>query len=375
MGVVRKLGPSIDIDRGVSIPRAEDPVLLTLGKENAHALSVRAKALVFTDPQSKTLLQDLKRVAPSDAPILILGETGTGKELVARHAHLLSGRTGPFLAVNCGAISENLAESELFGHEAGAFTGAAQRREGWFEAANNGTLFLDEIGDLPLSLQVKLLRVIQEREVVRIGSRKPIPVNVRLITATNVDLNDAVSAGRFRLDLIYRLNIVQLKIPPLRDRPGDILPLARHFLTTYSKKLELPEPVIGKEAGEALLRHSWAGNIRELENVIHIALLVASDYEIRPEHLKLAGGPTAAPAVSAAPSNPREAVRQAVQSLLDEGDPGLFDELEQIVVEAAFRHSGFNQVRAAAALGISRNVVRTLLKKHRMLGTPAAPRG
>ena len=375
MGVVRKIGPSIDIDRGVSIPRADDQVLLTLDKENAHALSVRAKALVFSDPQSKNLLQDLKRVAPSDAPILILGETGTGKELVARHAHLLSGRTGPFLAVNCGAISENLAESELFGHEVGAFTGATQRREGWFEAANNGTLFLDEIGDLPLSLQVKLLRVIQEREVVRIGARKPIPVNVRLVTATNVDLNDAVSAGRFRLDLIYRLNIVQLKIPPLRDRPGDILPLARHFLTTYSKKLELPEPVIGKEAGEALLRHPWAGNIRELENVIHIALLVASDYEIRPEHLKLAGGPATTPIATAAPASPREAVRQAVQSLLDEGEPDLFDALEQIVVEAAFRHSGFNQVRAAAALGISRNVVRTLLKKHRMLGTPAAPRG
>ena len=375
MSVARQIGSSLDIERGVHIPaRAEDPVLLTLGHESAHALSVRAKALVFSDPQSKYLLQDLKRVAPSEAPILILGETGTGKELVARHAHQLSGRTGPFMAVNCGAISENLAESELFGHEAGAFTGATSRREGWFEAANKGTLFLDEIGDLPLAMQVKLLRVLQEREVVRIGSRKPVPVNVRLITATNIDLNDAVSAGRFRLDLLYRINIVQMNLPPLRERPGDILPLARHFLTVYSKRLELPEPVIGKEAGEALLRHSWVGNIRELENVIHFALLVASDYEIRPEHLKLAGASPQIPSQTGAPISPQENVRRSVHALLDAGAPDLFEALEQTVVETAFRHSGFNQVRAAAALGISRNVLRTLLKKHKMLGASDAAR-
>jgi DNA-binding NtrC family response regulator len=365
---------SIDIERGVHIARSEDPVLLTLGKESSHALSVRAKALVFSDPQSKQLLQSVQQVAASDAPILLLGETGTGKELIARHAHHLSGRKGPFLAVNCGAITENLAESELFGHEAGAFTGAVGRREGWFEAANGGTLFLDEIGDLPLSMQVKLLRVLQEREVVRIGSRKPIPIDVRLITATNIDLNDAVSAGRFRLDLLYRLNIVQLKIPPLRDRPGDILPLARHFLTTYTKRLQLPEPVIGKEACEALLRHSWTGNIRELENVIHFALLVASDYEIRPEHLKLAGAIVPSPSAPAPASTPQESLRRAVLSLLDEGAPHLFEELEQTIVEAAFRHSGFNQVRAAAALGISRNILRTLLKKYKMLGGAAESR-
>jgi len=209
---------------------------------------------------------------------------------------------------------------------------------------------------------------LQEREVVRLGSRKPIPVDVRLITATNIDLNDAVSAGRFRLDLLYRLNIVQLNIPPLRERPGDVLPLARHFLSLYSKRLELPEPVIGKEAGEALLRHSWIGNIRELENVIHFALLVASDYEIRPEHLKLAGAAPVAASAATAPANPQDSVRRAIFSLLDSGAPHLFEELEQILVESAFRHSGFNQVRAAAALGISRNVLRTLLKKHKMLG-------
>jgi DNA-binding NtrC family response regulator len=376
MALVKHISSNLDIERGIHIPpRAQDPVLLTLGQEGTHALSVRAKALVFSDPQSKHLLEDLKRVAPSDAPILILGETGTGKELVARHAHLLSGRAGPFLAVNCGAITESLAESELFGHEAGAFTGATSRREGWFEAAHKGTLFLDEIGDLPLAMQVKLLRVLQEREVVRIGARKPTPVDVRLVTATNIDLNDAVSAGRFRLDLLYRINIVQMALPPLRDRPGDILPLARHFLGVYSKRLALPEPVIGKEAGEALLRHSWIGNIRELENVIHFALLVASDYEIRPEHLKLAGGAPHAAAGASTPVSPQENVRRAVNLLLDDGAPNLFEGLEQAVVETAFRHSGFNQVRAAAALGISRNVLRTLLKKHKMLGASEVTRG
>src|SRR3984885_3036142 len=245
------------------------------------------RSLVFADPVSSELLSLLERVAPSDAPVLIQGETGTGKELIARNIHLLSGCTGPFLAVNCGAITESLAESELFGHEAGAFTGAVTRREGWFEAANGGTLFLDEIGDLPLRLQVKLLRVLQEQEVVRIGARRVIPVNVRLVTATNVDLNAAVSAGHFRLDLFYRLNIVQMRLPALRERPGDIVPLASHFLNEYSRRLKLPLPYLGEEAIEALQRHPWVGNIRELENVIHYALLVASDQEIRPEHLKL----------------------------------------------------------------------------------------
>ena len=175
--------------------------VLTFPDTHALALSIRAKALLFRDPRSTALLASVERIARSEATALIIGETGTGKELVARHIHQHSGRKGPFIAVNCGAFSETLIDAELFGHESGAFTGATQARAGWFEAANGGTLFLDEIGDLSPGLQVKLLRVLQERQVVRLGSRKPIPLDVRLIAATNVDLQKAIAADRFRADL------------------------------------------------------------------------------------------------------------------------------------------------------------------------------
>jgi DNA-binding NtrC family response regulator len=368
-------------------PEIENTVL-SLDEGNAHPLSIRAKSLVFHDPLSRQLLELIKRVAPSTAPILLGGESGTGKELVARHVHALSHRSGPFVAVNCGAITEHLAESELFGHEAGAFTGASARRAGWFEAANGGTLFLDEIGDLPLNLQVKLLRVLQEQEVVRLGSRKPIPVDVRLVAATNIDLEDAVSAGHFRLDLYYRLNIVEMSLPPLRDRVGDILPLARHFLCVYGKKLQLPQPVLSTEAIRALEAYAWPGNIRELENVMHYALLLAGEDQILPRHLKLNRALSVqsqhSPAAPASPSIPTrsstsphsepinvdgrlQALRNAFKILFENPGTQLFNEIEQALVVDAFRESGNNQVRSAALLGISRNVLRTLLKKHGLL--------
>ena len=349
--------------------------VLSLDDGLGHPLSIRAKSLVFVDPASVDLLALIERVAPSSAPILIEGDSGTGKELVARHVHRLSGRDGPFVAVNCGAISEQLAESELFGHEVGAFTGATSRREGWFEAAHHGTLFLDEIGDLPLHLQVKLLRVIQEQEVVRLGSRRPIAVDVRLVTATNVDLSEAVSAGHFRLDLFYRLNIAQLRLPPLRERVGDILPLARHFLGVYSRKLHLPLPELGAAAVHSLEHYAWPGNIRELENVIHYALLVASGQQIRPEHLKLNGVVLASFGSGRSAASERDrlhALRQGLRELFAAPGEALFNELEQLIVEESFRECGFNQVRSAAMLGISRNVLRTLLKKHGLLGDASA---
>jgi len=210
--------------------------MLTLPETVAGPLSVRAKALVFEDPLSRALLARIERIAPSDAPVLVTGETGTGKELVARQVHALSFRAArPFVAVNAGAFSESLAESELFGHEKGAFTGAHSAKAGWFEAAHGGTLFLDEIGDLPMPLQVKLLRVLQEQEVTRVGSRRAIPIDVRLIAATNVDLQAAIAAGQFREDLLYRLKVSSLSLPPLRDRPGDIPALAQHFLDRYAR--------------------------------------------------------------------------------------------------------------------------------------------
>lgn len=345
--------------------------VLQLHGVNAEQITIRAKALVFADPVSVQIHEYLERVAPSEAPVLVIGETGTGKELLARHIHELSGRKGPFVAVNCGAISEQLAESELFGHEQGAFTGATSRREGWFESANGGTLFLDEIGDLPLALQVKLLRVLQEREVVRVGSRRTIPVDIRLVAATNVDLRDAVAAGLFRADLFYRLNVAQLRLPPLRERPKDILPLAQHFVAHYSQRLKRPRPAISDAACRALQEYAWPGNIREVENVMHFAMLVAGASELRPEHLKLNGvvvlagrqGADSDPCVA-----PREQIGKAVRCLLDAPSDNLFNELERLIVDEAYRHSRYNQVRAAAVLGLSRSVLRTLLKKHGYLG-------
>ena len=261
--------------------------LLTLPDSPAAPLSIRAKALVFHDPASLSLLQDVERIAHSEATVLVVGETGTGKELIARHIHHVSGRKGPFVAVNCGAFSESLIDAELFGHEAGAFTGASQARAGWFEAANGGTLFLDEIGDLPLALQVKLLRVLQERQVVRLGSRRGIPLDVRLGAATNIDLARAVEAQHFRADLYYRLSVASVRLPPLRERPADILPLARHFITVYRSRMNRPEAQLSEAAQAALLSYHWSGNIRELENVIHFALIVCRDDVIRPEDIKL----------------------------------------------------------------------------------------
>ncbi|MFT4046978.1 MAG: sigma-54 dependent transcriptional regulator [Solimonas sp.] len=341
--------------------------MLAFEHQAPQPLSIRAKAMVFADPASQNVLRYLERIAPSAAPVLVIGETGTGKELVARHVHQLSGRKGPFVAVNCGAISEQLAESELFGHEPGAFTGATGRREGWFEAANGGTLFLDEIGDLPLPLQVKLLRVLQEQEVVRVGSRKPIPIDIRLVAATNVDLGDAVRAGHFRLDLFFRLNIAQLRLPPLRERAGDIVPLANHFLSAYAQRLDLPPPSLSRAAQQALERYSWPGNIRELENAIHFALLVASDHEIGVEHLKLGGAPvpvTPHAAALGSDASPYELIAQALQILFKRPGESLLSDIEKLVVDEAYRHSRYNQVRSSALLGITRNVMRTLLKKH-----------
>jgi DNA-binding NtrC family response regulator len=344
------------------------PTILSFDGASVQPLSIRAKALVFADPASERLLDDLGRIGPSDAAVLVLGETGTGKELVARHLHQLSGRRGAFVAVNCGAISENLAESELFGHEAGAFTGATGRREGWFEVANGGTLYLDEIGDLPLNLQVKLLRVLQEREVVRLGSRKPVPVDVRIIAATNVDLQEAVSAGHFRLDLFYRINIAEVSLPPLRERVGDIMPLVQHFLKIYGQRLEVSIPKIPDATRRALLGYPWPGNIRELENVIHFALLVCGGDTIEPRHIKFCTGITPPGSASVAREEaPLTAIERAAAQLFSQPGESLLADVEAAVLRAAFQHTRCNQVRTAELLGVTRNVVRTLLKRHGML--------
>ncbi|MDF3080111.1 sigma-54 interaction domain-containing protein [Burkholderia sola] len=328
-----------------------------------HAPS-RAHAQVFADPRSLALLEQVRRVAPSDANVLIVGETGTGKELIARHVHALGvRRDGPFVAVNCGAFSETLVDSELFGHEKGAFTGAFSAKPGWFEAAHGGTLFLDEIGDLPLAMQVKLLRVLQEREVVRLGSRTGIPVDVRVVAATNVDLQQAVAAGRFRGDLFYRLNVVQLAVPPLRDRPGDILPLARHFFDMYRDRLGGGPRRIDPRAERRLEAHGWPGNIRELENVIHHALLVSRHDALQDTDLQIATPclPAVAAPVADSSADAQAALEHALRDLFDDGHGNLFEHIEDTVMRVAFEFSHHNQIRAAQLLGISRNVLRARL--------------
>jgi aliphatic sulfonates family ABC transporter substrate-binding protein len=352
--------------------------MLTLPETAAGPLSVRAKALVFEDPLSRALLARIERIAPSDAPVLITGETGTGKELVARQVHALSFRAArPFVAVNAGAFSESLAESELFGHEKGAFTGAHGAKAGWFEAAHGGTLFLDEIGDLPIALQVKLLRVLQEREVTRVGSRSAIPIDVRLIAATNVDLHAAIAAGQFREDLLYRLKVSSLALPPLRDRPGDIPALARHFLERYARKLGRNGIAIGAAAEQALLSYRWPGNIRELENAIHHALLVCQGSDIEPLDLQLEHSHRSAIASTRAgdqgdesQAGARARLEQALLSLLKLQTPNLHQLIEQTLLTATYSHCNHNQLETARRLGLSRNVVRARLIEHGQLQGP-----
>jgi len=350
--------------------------VLTLPDADRLTLSVRAKALVFEDPLSRALLDRIRQVAPSNATVLVTGETGTGKEIVARHLHESSLRSAqPFVAVNCGAFSENLAEAELFGHERGAFTGAQSSKAGWFEAAHGGTLFLDEIGDLPLPLQVKLLRVLQEGEVVRVGSRQPIPIDVRLVAATNVDLRQAMAAGHFREDLFYRLNVTMLRIPPLRERTADIMPLAEHFLESYQRRLGVESTRLSGSAQKRLLDHAWPGNIRELENAIHHALLVCKGGNIEADDLGL--GPAAFAAPRPAPSaGPRTAALEAaLAELFEQNVPNLHELVESAVMRAAYRYCHNNQLQTARLLGVSRNVVRArLIQYGELAGTPRSER-
>ncbi|AOR71741.1 Fis family transcriptional regulator [Burkholderia stabilis] len=347
--------------------------IFSLPDPTSHAITIRAKALTFDDPKSRVLLERIQLVAPSDATVLVTGESGTGKELIARLVHSLSERhDGPFVAVNCGAFSETLIESELFGHERGAFTGAINSQPGWFESANRGTLFLDEVGDLPMSAQVKLLRVLQEREVTPVGSRKTVKIDVRLVAATNVNLEAAVRAGNFREDLYYRLNVVKLSLLPLRERPGDIAPLIEHFIDTYAKRLRVAAPALTDAARARLHTHAWPGNIRELENVIHHAVLICAGGaidvgDLQFSALSLAPDTASAHVVAAPPRRARDvaeatdALRNAVIELLDLGTPALWQHIEDTVYRSVFDYSEHNQLRMSRLLDQSRNIVRARL--------------
>jgi aliphatic sulfonates family ABC transporter substrate-binding protein len=317
--------------------------------------------MIIADPATSALQRSLDRLASTDMTVLVLGETGTGKELVARYLHANSARRdGPFIAVNCGALTSGLGDAELFGHEKGAFTGAIKDQTGWFEAAEGGTILLDEIGDLPLNLQVKLLRVLQEREVIPVGSRRAVPVNARVLAATNVDLRAAVQEKLFREDLFYRLNVACVPVPPLRQRRAEIAPLARHFADICQQASHAAPLQLGRGVIEALEQHTWPGNIRELENVIRYAAHIAEGSTIRVEDLAL--GPVCDP--SAARSDTLDdrigiIVSQAI--LAGEGD--ILDRTISSTVRSAFEMSGSNQVHTAAMLGTTRNSVRTQLAR------------
>jgi sigma-54-specific transcriptional regulator len=339
---------------------------------------------IFVDPHSRALLAEVEQVAGSDASILIHGETGTGKELIARHIHQRSSRRdGPFVVVSCGAFSESLVDAELFGHENGAFVGAFGSQAGWFEEASGGTIFFDEINDLPLSVQNKLLRVLQERSVTRLGSSKPIAVDLRILAATTVDLEELVKEKRFRKDLYYRLNVVALHVLTLKERPADIVPLARYFIDLYSQRLGYPRLPLTPEAARLLEQSSWPGNVRQLENVLHRSLLTANGSAIDVADLRLppAGSDdsSAAARLADSASLPRDgmassgdqnaALRHAVRALCESHAGQLYQAVEDVLFSEVFRYSHYSQSETASILGISRNVVRARLQRLGEIGT------
>jgi len=309
--------------------------------------------------------KEVGRVARTEMTVLLMGESGTGKELVARAIHANSSRAkGPFITVNMAAIPRDLIESELYGHEKGSFTGAVERRPGKFELASGGTLFLDEIGEMPIELQAKLLRVLQEREVDRVGGNRPMPVDVRIVAATNADLSRTVEEGRFRRDLYYRLAVVPIRLPPLREREGDVVLLARHFIARYGEQLKGRATSLSKDAEPLLMAHPWPGNVRELQNVIQRVLLKLNGTRITANDL-IGLLPAAAHA--------ERGLAGLVEAILDGPEPGddkgryqaALAAMEQPLIAAALVRTKGNQLRAAELLGMNRN---TLRERMRALG-------
>ncbi len=321
----------------------------------------KKRPLVGEDPKLKLLMERARTVASSKATVLILGESGTGKEVFARYIHEHSDRAaGPFVALNCAALPETLLESELFGHEKGAFTGAVASKKGKFELADGGTLLLDEIGEIPLHLQAKLLRVLQEEEVDRLGGRAPVKVDVHVIATTNRSLEAAVKDGDFREDLYYRLNVIPLRLPPLRERPGDIMLLAGHFIKKYSKQYNRVVKRMSDEARERFLAYDWPGNVREMENLVERAVLLSSGEKLEVHDfwvdeqvpaVAAAGGAGAAPASFSLPP-----------------DVTTLKEMERQMILQALQKTDNNRTQAAKILGVSVRTLRNKLQEYRQHG-------
>lgn len=329
-------------------------------------IPAEGEGLVHADPATRRVLELAERVARTEASVMISGESGTGKEMFARHIHACSARAqGPFVAVNCAAIPDNLLEATLFGYERGAFTGAYQSHRGKFEQAQGGTLLLDEITEMDLDLQAKLLRVLQEREIERLGGRTTIPLDVRILATTNRDLAAAVAAGGFRVDLYYRLNVFPLTIPPLSERVGDILPLAAARLRAHTPAGR-QVPRLTRAAEERLLAHSWPGNVRELDNVIQRALVLQSGGWIDADEICIepVAHPTGGPRLAQPTAVPAPGPSQP-------GSPRLGEDLrvrERDLIVEALRATGGNRETAARRLGISPRTLRYRIARLRRLG-------
>lgn len=335
-----------------SAQRVEEILERALGAETPHPVDGPASTIVSRDPKILNLLTTLKRVADDSASILIRGESGTGKELFARQAHLWSKRSqGSFVAVNCAAIPESLLESELFGYERGAFTGAITRRVGKFEAADRGTLLLDEISEMSATLQAKLLRALQERTIDRIGGSRPVEIDIRVIATTNRDLKEEIRQGRFRQDLYYRLAVVPVVLPPLRERKGDIPLLARHFLMRYRNLSGSPVREISTAAIKRLEEWSWPGNVRELESCIHRSILLCNRTRLEPSDLLL-----------------EHVIDLPTTDQIPNAADGSFRAMEKQLILETLAKVGGNRMRTAEILGVSVRTIRNKLRDYREEG-------
>jgi two-component system response regulator FlrC len=352
------------------VPLPPDPELIAAVLE---AVAADQSSLIWKDPAMERVVQLASQIARSDAPVLVTGESGTGKEVIARHLHQKSLRKDkPFVAVNCAAIPDNLLESELFGHEKGAFTGAIARRIGKFEEANGGTLLLDEISEMDVRLQAKLLRALQERMIDRVGGTQPVKVDLRIIATSNRNLGDAVREGSFREDLFYRLNVVHLRLPALRERPGDILALADHFARKYAEINGVPLRPVASDARKLLLANAWRGNVRELENTIHRAVLLAKGPEIGADAVMTPEGETLGPAGSRDPAARAAQTAEAVtRSLVGH----TVADVERELILDTLDHCLGNRTHAAKILGISIRTLRNKLSEYSSAGITVAEPG
>ncbi|HEX3346898.1 MAG TPA: sigma-54 dependent transcriptional regulator [Acetobacteraceae bacterium] len=339
------------------------------------AVAGESHPLIARDPLMRETVRRAEQVAASEASVLIAGESGTGKEVIARHIHARSRRaSGPFVALNCAAVPESLLESELFGHEKGAFSGAVARRVGKFEAADSGTLLLDEITEMDVRLQAKLLRALQEREIDRLGGSAPVRVNVRILATTNRDLGEAVERGTFREDLYFRLNVVALNLPPLRKRPGDIGALAEHFARKYADLNGLPPRHLTPAAQQRLAAGAWRGNVRELENTIHRAVLLARGDAIDVDAIELGAPGSATPerpgSFGPLPAfSPRSAQGDPVAPLVGRR----MEDVERDLILHTLGHTLGNRTHAATILGISIRALRNKLRDYAAQGAHVPP--